>query len=1106
MAQSPPASTEAQQFAAAVECMYSPTTAPATRTQADQFLQAFQRSPQAWAVADAFLGSDAPAAAADPSSPGVAAAGQRLIFAALTLQRKITSDFAQLPAASHDSLRTTILRHIQGFNTTVAARLASNPSALPSGTDFTALRTLCVAYASLLVRLRAPPRQAIEQLCAVLVPPQGSIALLEILAALPEEVNGARKGASSASSSPTDTDAVYEMLRGMDAVAGQVLSLLLGVLQAGMQTGTAAVFDRVFRAFGSWVNNSDIPGSVVAACPLLQHCFEAVVKYPQLFDAGTSAIQDIVDRYRNPSNPKHAPVTQILIPAILSLGPLFEASAARGEAGEDACLALSRLVADAGYEYVYFMCVDPEERRRAMAAAAGSASAAGAIFTSPASLPGSAEEHAQRAAFLRLVNRCLAHPSDAVSGATFRFWIMLERLWNSMDRTPTDGKGGPSWREVLRAQIAPALQEVAPVMLRRLRFPPKEDWDDLPADKQDDFRHQYRYDCQDVLLFVSDVVGYKSVLTTLATALRAELQAWVAKCGGVPPTGQSTEGWEGVEAALYAIRSIARFVPNSEAEILPGVFQLLPQLPFHPELRATAHRILGRYSSWLRNHPDAVPGVLDFMLTGSLYPSAQALAAAQAAAAAAGAPASAPALAPTLASPPVETAAKALKDIATVCMPTSLARILDMPKRVNFTSLQADVFYDAGCAYARTVACCMRDTDANIMAVLGPILQRLHLFATSPEAALRASAADGLLVSCLTSADGTIKSQNRSRLGVDEATGTKAWGAAQAQGGSLLPQVSAFPPDKAVLACVATLLTKLCTFLQNCKPDPTTLMELAGVAMPATGDAPQAWASYRSREQELMGAADAALARGMWALQQAAFPVLEALWRTYGARDTGVLKSIADVWDSGLHSCRGLFGPLVPRVIALVGERLSSASPDPEVIRPLAYIVEMADQLNADTAAIAGAVGGVATVVLTRVASAMSSAAAGADPAASAASASGKALESAIANNAIFLRGLFHLLRNTLSRMPMAVTTAAAWAPGLLQLIANGLPVADRDTAFYMLGFVGQLPVHVTRETAKGTPQFAAANSALGTLLGPVLPQLTKVRRGGGRGKGAVFA
>ena len=64
-------------------------------------------------------------------------------------------------------------------------------------------------------------------------------------------------------------------------------------------------------------------------------------------------------------------------------------------------------------------------------------------------------------------------------------------------------------------------------------------------------------------------------------------------------SGAEAPGWEGVEATLYAIRSLSRDVPHDEAHLMPRVFDLLPRLPPHTELRATSFRIMGYFGDWL---------------------------------------------------------------------------------------------------------------------------------------------------------------------------------------------------------------------------------------------------------------------------------------------------------------------------------------------------------------------------------------------------------------------------------------------------------------------------------------------------------------------------
>jgi transportin-3 len=159
-------------------------------------------------------------------------------------------------------------------------------------------------------------------------------------------------------------------------------------------------------------------------------------------------------------------------------------------------------------------------------------------------------------------------------------------------------------------------------MVERLRFPGE--FGGWTADRRDDFKHSYRYDVSDVLLCCCEVTGWKPVLDALARKLQTDLQGWqatLAASSGRPGVDAgSLPGWEGVEAGLYSIRAIARYVPDDEATVLPSLFALLPQLPPHTELRATSFRLIGRYHQWMARHPDAAGPCFEFVVTRGLLP------------------------------------------------------------------------------------------------------------------------------------------------------------------------------------------------------------------------------------------------------------------------------------------------------------------------------------------------------------------------------------------------------------------------------------------------------------------------------------------------------
>ena len=180
----------------AFDLLMSPATPQAQRTQVDAWLQALRERHEAWLVCDAFL-------ALEPQASKETAA--RVIFAALTLQYKISEHLAQLPAASVESLRLTMLRHIVRFSSLGAAAGAAAAPGAPRAAEggfaqqaaahapTNAQRNLCQAYASLIVQVGAPPDRALAELCGALPLPEGALAVLEVLRALPDEIDRSKR-------------------------------------------------------------------------------------------------------------------------------------------------------------------------------------------------------------------------------------------------------------------------------------------------------------------------------------------------------------------------------------------------------------------------------------------------------------------------------------------------------------------------------------------------------------------------------------------------------------------------------------------------------------------------------------------------------------------------------------------------------------------------------------------------------------------------------------------------------------------------------------------------------------------------------------------------
>jgi hypothetical protein len=1042
----------------AIALLFAESTSHSQRREADTWLQGFQSSPDAWIVADAFLNDD-------PSSSRVAA--QRVLFAALTLQKKIGTDFAQLPPGSLDSLLLTILAHITRFCRTVSMQIAQSPSSVfvgggkgsssGGGETPTILRNLCIAYASLLIQANMQPALALRDLCLKLPIPEGSVALLEILRALPEELESRNyKYRNNNMNNSSASEAHADMQRMLTLCAPDVLLLLLSIVKANSQTQYMSIYAGVFYALASWVAcvKEPIPPQLLAESGLLQACLEALLKFPQLFGSASLVLQEVIGKYPRLRGAP-APVAEIIVPGILSLESLFINAQARGDAGEDECLVLSRLFSEAAYVYVYWMLQPSEDPNANQIPGA----------------PGGAQINDFRLRYVSLLSRCTAHPNNHVAGAAFRFWMMMREVFLKDENS--SGGGGRVFRNSLKQSLAPSMMSLAKLVVQRLRFPAGSAWSDTPDDLKDEFRHEFRYDCHDTLLLCSSVAGYKEVLSFLANSLQTEMGIFSARH---QQSGyrMDSPGWEGVEACLYGIRCISKDVPTEESEVIPAVFELLPRLPPHTELQATCFRIMGYYASWLRAHEASVPSIVEYICANGLAVQS----------ASGGMP---------LPSPPQECASRALREIGKKCLAAATPHLLSIPGRVNLLAMHVRNFKEAASIVTEAIATFSPDKTAAMLQLARPIYARLQQFVTDREGALAACASDGLLASILTLPDGVLTDRQNLRyyLDLDEDQCSTLLDYARQQGGSLLPQLPHFAAktkDIATLNMIRNLLEKLTYLTFNLEPNVDALSEAAGIIpRGSTSHAVRTdlwerrgqsmWEEIQKKQAVLVNEAKARCADSTLALQKEFWPVAEALWMSYGSTQEGadLLTKIGEIWVSGFQICGPSFSPFISPIGSLIGRRLSAANPPqapptPEAIKVLYYSMKRMGYIfeaKSDPASIASVnelmqvIEGISNVVFNSITAFRQ----GGKNAALLSSAQTSLQREEIANEAMresFLENFalidnyFHLLREAVRLVPDRILSSAVF-PSVLETLVTGLPFAWGGLADSFLLFICEL-------------------------------------------------
>nr|XP_055058873.1 importin-13 [Misgurnus anguillicaudatus]XP_055058875.1 importin-13 [Misgurnus anguillicaudatus] len=397
---------------------------------AQKWLTQAQASPQAWHFCWALLLPD--------KVPEIQ------FFGASTLHVKISRYWSDLPAGHLDSLLSQLIAQVGQF--------ASGPKLV--------LTRLCVALASLVLHILPEtwPTAIPDLLCAFqtgegVTEADGQtrcLALLEVLAVLPEELQTPRITASRRS-----------QLRG--ALGGQ-WSLVCPLLQQLIQRVDAPgqVKERVLRCVSSWLT-LDI--ALKDSEGLLQSCF-TLLKESELFD---TAVETIVSIISQPDCQRFADSLLKMVPQVLALQEQ-----------------LKKAVQDGDMETSHGIC--------RIAVALGETHCRTLL-----------EQVDHWQCFQALVNMILSctgipghYPVDETSSSlTLTFWYTLQDEITSLD----------SERQTLYMQIyRPVYFQLVDVLMQKACFPKDEDYVTWSADDKEQFRI-YRVDISDTLMYVYELLG-----------------------------------------------------------------------------------------------------------------------------------------------------------------------------------------------------------------------------------------------------------------------------------------------------------------------------------------------------------------------------------------------------------------------------------------------------------------------------------------------------------------------------------------------------------------------------------------------------------------------
>lgn len=185
---------------------------------------------------------------------------------------------------------------------------------------------------------------------------------------------------------------------------------------------------------------------------------------------------------------------------------------------------------------------------------------------------------------------CAGNEELDVVRITFTFWWKLSESLKGQQPSPALGA------------IAQTYAGLVDSIIGHLRYPA--DAQTMTAQERDDFR-DFRHNIGDTLKDCCSVLGAVACLERTNELVQAALSAF---------DGQN--GWQAIEAPLFAMRSMGATVDPQENSILPVIMDTLTKLPPHPKIRYAATLVIARYTAWINQHPQHIPFQLSYISAG----------------------------------------------------------------------------------------------------------------------------------------------------------------------------------------------------------------------------------------------------------------------------------------------------------------------------------------------------------------------------------------------------------------------------------------------------------------------------------------------------------
>ncbi|KGN63628.1 transportin MOS14 [Cucumis sativus] len=293
----------------------------AFRMQADRWLQDFQRTLDAWQVADNLLH--------EPTSNL-----ETLIFCSQTLRSKVQRDFEELPSEAFKPLRDSLNNLLRKFH--------KGPPKVRT--------QISIAVAALAVHVPADDwgeggivnwlRNEMNS------HPEYVPGFLELLTVLPEEVYNYKIAARP------------DRRRQFEKELTSQMEVTLSILTACLSINELK--EQVLEAFASWLRlKHGIPGTMLASHPLVLTAL-ASLNSELLSEASVNVISELIHYSAAGSSsglPVHMPLIQVIVPQVMNL----KAQLRDSSKDEEDVKAIARLFADMGDSYVELIATGSDE-------------------------------------------------------------------------------------------------------------------------------------------------------------------------------------------------------------------------------------------------------------------------------------------------------------------------------------------------------------------------------------------------------------------------------------------------------------------------------------------------------------------------------------------------------------------------------------------------------------------------------------------------------------------------------------------------------------------------------------------------------------------------